>query len=294
MKKIWICGGTGMLGSHFTRLLTKNEIPFVVSSSKEIDITHLDVVSDFVRVQKITHILNCAAYTNVDQAEIEEKKAYQINAMGAHHLGIAGRRHGAHVTHFSTDYVFDGKAHTPYIEAHSCSPLGAYGISKWLGEVKLLEEHARSCVIRTSWLFGFPGKNFVNTMLKLMSEQEEVKVVTDQIGRPTFCDDLAKTTLDLLGEEGIFHFANSSETSWYQFAEEIQRQANALNIPLKIKVLTPIPSKEYPTKAARPTYSTLSTRKVEEHLGRAPRSWHEALNDYLIQYKKLGKATTSV
>ncbi len=184
--KIWICGGTGMLGSHFTRLLKNRKIPFIVNSSKEIDITNLDAVSDFVRIQKITHVVNCAAYTNVDQAEIEEKQAYLVNAVGAHNLGIAGRRHGAHVTHFSSDYVFDGKSRTPYIEEHPCSPISAYGISKLIGEVKLLEEHSRSCVIRTSWLFGFPGNNFVATMLRLMSEKEELKVVSDQIGAPLF------------------------------------------------------------------------------------------------------------
>ncbi len=285
MKKIWICGASGMLGSHFQRLLTKRMIDFVANDYQEIDITNLDIVSEFVRKQKITHIINCAAYTHVDKAEVEQKEAYLVNAIGPHYLGIAGRRHGARVMHFSTDYVFDGKGRTPYTEEHYCTPIGAYGMSKLAGEVKLLDEYHHACVIRTSWLFGLPGKNFVETMLRLMSEREQLRVVADQIGRPTYCLDLAEAALDLLDEEGIYHFANAFETSWYQFAKEIHRQAQELEFPLKVKVIEPIPTREYPTPAKRPSYSTLSTRKIEQQLGRIPRPWQEALHDYLIQFK---------
>lgn len=285
MKKIWVCGALGMLGSHFKRLLSQRHMTFVANGQEEIDITDLDQVADFVRIQKITHIINCAAYTQVDQAEIEQKQAYLINAVGPHYLGIAARRHGARVLHFSTDYVFDGKRRTPYLEDHYCTPIGAYGMSKLAGEIKLLDEHHHACVIRTSWLFGHPGKNFVNTMLQLMSEKEELRVVCDQIARPTYCQDLAETALDLLDEEGFYHFANGFETNWFQFAKEIHRQAKELNFSLKLKHLEPISSSEYPTVAQRPAYSTLSTRKVEEHLGRTPRPWQEALQDHLIQVR---------
>lgn len=281
--KLWICGALGMLGSHFTRLLTKRHIPFVATDYQQIDITQLDPVSDFVRIQKITHVINCAAYTQVDQAENEQKQAYLVNALGPHHLGIAGRRHGARVIHFSTDYVFDGTSIHPYTEDHPCTPIGAYGMSKWAGELKLLEEHKHACVIRTSWLYGFPGKNFVDTMLKLMSEREQLRVVSDQIGRPTYCQDLAETTLELLDQEGIFHFANAFETSWYQFATEIYKQAKELGYPLKLEKIEPISTQQYPTPAKRPAYSTLSTRKLEQTLGKSPRAWQEALNDYLRQ-----------
>lgn len=286
MKKIWICGAAGMLGSHFTRLLKQKRIPFAATGSKEIDITNIDIVSDYVRTQKISHIINCAAYTQVDKAETEQKQAYLVNAIGTHNLGIAGRRHGARVIHFSTDYVFDGKAHLPYIEECPYSPIGAYGLSKMAGELKLQAEHPRSCIIRTSWLFGLPGKNFVETMLHLMSEKEQLKVVSDQVGRPTFCQDLAEAALDLLDEEGIYHFANSHETSWYKFAEEIHRQAQSLGYQLNVKTILPITTKEYQSTAARPAYSTLSTKKLESKLGKTPRSWKEALEDYLVQYKK--------
>ena len=289
MKKIWVCGALGMLGSHFTRLLDKGKIAFVANDCQDIDITDLNQVSDFVRTQKITHIINCAAYTQVDKAEIEQKRAYLVNAVGPHHLGIAGRRHGARVLHFSTDYVFDGKGRTPYSEDHYCTPTGAYGMSKLAGEIKLLDEHSHACIIRTSWLFGLPGKNFVETMLRLMNEKEQLSVVYDQTGRPTYCQDLAEAALELLDAEGVFHFANAFETSWFQFAKEIHRQALKLNFPLKVSNIEPIPTHEYPTPAQRPTYSTLSTKKIEEHLGRFPRPWQEALYDFLISLKDYQK-----
>lgn len=289
MKKIWIPGAAGMLGSHFMRLLKKRRIPFVATRSQEIDITHLDAVSNFVRMQKVTHVINCAAYTHVDQAETEQKQAYQVNAIGTHHLGIACRRHGARIIHFSTDYVFDGKARLPYTEDYLCAPINAYGMSKLAGEAKLLAEHSRSCIIRTSWLFGLFGKNFVETMLRLMAEKEELKVVSDQIGRPTYCQDLAEAALELLEEEGVYHFANHHETSWHQFAEEIRRQAASMGYLLKASSIVPISSHEYPTKAARPNYSSLNTKKIEYKLGKAPKPWQEALSDYLVEYQALQK-----
>lgn len=285
MKKIWICGSSGMLGSHFKRLLIDQQIPFITNDHTRIDITDLDIVSDFVRVQKISHIINCAAYNHVDKAESDQKAAYLVNAVGPHHLGIAGRRHGARVIHFSTDYVFDGKGRSPYSEDHFCTPISAYGMSKLAGEIKLLDEHERACIIRTSWLFGFPGKNFVETMLRQMRESEELRVVHDQVGRPTYCQDLAEAGLKLLDEEGVFHFANAFETSWFKFAKEIHRQAEEFGYPLKVKLIEPIPSSAYPTAAQRPKYSTLSTKKIEGYLGKSPRSWQEALQDYLIHSK---------
>lgn len=284
-KKIWVCGAGGMLGSHFTQLLTTKEMPFIATSHQQMDITDLDKVSDFVRVQKITHIINCAGYTQVDKAEIEQKEAYLTNAIGPHHLGIAGRRHGARVIHFSTDYVFDGHQRTPYTEEHSCTPLGAYGMSKLAGEIKLMDEHKQACIVRTSWLYGLKGKNFVTTMLKLMSEREHIRVVSDQIGRSTYCKDLAEATLKLLEAEGIFHFANAFETSWFQFAKEIYEQAKELGYPLIVKAIEPIKTEEYPTIAKRPTYSTLSTRKYELFFGHEPRDWKSALKDYLKSYQ---------
>jgi dTDP-4-dehydrorhamnose reductase len=289
MKKIWICGASGMLGSHFKRLLTERKTPFVANDRTKVDITDLESVSDFVREEKFSHIVNCAAYTKVDQAEKEQKEAYLVNALGPYHLGVAGRRHGARVLHFSTDYVFDGNERTPYSEEHPCTPICAYGMSKLAGEIKLLDEHRHSCIIRTSWLFGIPGKNFVETMIRLMGEKEQLRIVYDQIGRPTYCQDLAEIAMDVLDEEGIFHYANAFETSWFQFAKEIHRLAKELGFPLKVKGIEPIPSDEYPTIAKRPAYSALNTKKIETYLGKSPRPWQEALYDYLLTLKSYQK-----
>lgn len=285
MKKIWVCGAGGMLGSHFTRLLTQRNIPFVANDHSQVDITKLEAVSKFVKAQKISHIINCAAYTQVDKAESEPKETYTVNALGPHHLAIAARKQGAQLIHFSTDYVFDGKGRVPYTEEGQCSPLGLYGMSKLAGEMKVLGELETACIIRTSWLYGLPGKNFVATMLNLMKDREQLRVVSDQIGRPTYCEDLAEAALALLDHSGIFHFANSTETSWYEFAREIHRQAQELGFPLKVKQIDPISTQEYPTPAQRPGYSTLSTQKYEKVTGRAPRIWQEALRDYLKKYK---------
>jgi dTDP-4-dehydrorhamnose reductase len=286
-KKLWVCGAAGMLGSHFVRTLTSRNIPYIATDRNAVDITQSNAVSEFMRANKITHIINCAAYTNVDAAEADLKAAYVTNAMGPHNLAIAARRHQARLIHISTDYVFDGRSKgTPYNEEHRCSPIGAYGASKMAGEMKVLDEFPEACIIRTSWLFGFPGRNFVDTMLRLMHEKETLRVVSDQKGRPTYCQDLVEGVLDMLEEEGVFHFANSQETSWHQFALAIQQQAQKLGYALTTKQIDPIPTSEYITAAARPMYSTLCTQKIESALGRTPRPWQDALNDYLVQHKQ--------
>jgi dTDP-4-dehydrorhamnose reductase len=282
MIKILICGASGMLGSHVQRLLLEKATPFVALNAHQMDITNLDDLSGCIDDGKFTHVINCAAYTQVDKAETEIEESISANAVGPYTLGVIGKRHGVKIIHFSTDYVFNGEAKSPYCEEDPCSPVNAYGMTKWSGEVKLLNEYPKACVIRTSWLFGFPGKNFVSTMLKLMQERDQLGVVADQVGRPTYCQDLAQAAIDLIDAEGVFHFANTGQTSWHQFAVEINRQARELNYPIKAEIITPISTDEYPTPAKRPQYSTLSTDKIERYLGYAPRPWQEALRDYLV------------
>lgn len=279
--KVLICGASGMLGSHVQRLLQEEKISHAATDAKQLDITSLDAVMRAVEEGKFTHAINCAAYTQVDKAEIEKEKAMHVNALGPYHLGVAGKEFNMKVIHFSTDYVFDGAALAPYREDDPCNAISAYGISKWEGELRLLEVYPKACIIRTSWLFGYPGKNFVNTMLQLMQEREQLRVVADQVGCPTYCQDLAQAALKLSEAEGIFHFANSEETSWHEFAEEICRQAIEMGFPIKTTHIAPIVTEEYPTPAKRPFYSTLDTEKVEAYLGYRPRPWREALREYL-------------
>jgi len=275
-----------MLGSHFRRLLTLREIPFAATDYAEVDITNLEHVQHYAAKEKFSHIINCAAYTQVDKAETDKEKAFLINAKGPQNLGIAARRINAQVMHFSTDYVFDGSASIPYKEEDPCSPTGVYASSKLEGEHLLFEELPEACVIRTSWLFGYPGNNFVNTMLRLMKDKESLRVVQDQQGKPTYCQDLVEAAMNLLDNEGIFHFANSRPTTWHGFAEEIRIQALDLGFPIRATHVEPISSSEYPTPAKRPVYSVLNTFKIEKTLGIAPRPWQEALRDYLIHYKR--------
>lgn len=270
-----------MLGREICRLLEARKKPFIATDRKTVNIALLEDVSDFIRTQKITHVINCAAYTNVDKAEEEQKEAYFVNALGPYHLGIAGRKHGARVLHFSTDYVFNGKSSLPYSEDYPCSPISAYGMSKLAGEIKLLDEHQHACIVRTSWLFGQGGKNFVESMLNVMREKETIQVVSDQRGRPTYCADLAEAAFELIDQQGIYHFANAGETSWFHFAQEIQGQALGLGEKLRVKTIDPIRADEYRAIAKRPANSVLSTKKYEDFSRKKPRSWTEALRQYL-------------
>ena len=276
--RIWIVGREGMLGSAFCRLLKSRQIPYFATEMDECDIT------DFSSLQikeEFTHLINCSGYTAVDLAESEKEKAYRINVEGVENLAHVAGEKGAKVVHFSTDYIFDGRQKIPYTEENPGGPLSVYGKTKWEGEKALLNHAPNSIVIRTSWLFGPGKKNFVTTMLKLMEEGEELKVVNDQIGRPTYTEDLAEVTLALLRYCGIFHFANGGETSWHGFAEAIWEEAQSLGLDLKCQKVTPIPTKAYKTPAERPKYSVLSTMRIEELLAIEPRPWREALSCYM-------------
>lgn len=278
-KKIWLIGSSGMLGSTLSALLDTHGIDYV-PTGREVDITDFKALEQFSKgITDITHIINCAAFTKVDAAEIHREKASQLNIGGVENVANVSKLMGAKVIHFSTDYVFNGEADKPYREEHPCQPINFYGQTKWEGEQILFKHKPDSCIIRSSWLFGTTGKHFVQTMLRLMAEKEELSVVNDQIGRPTFCEDLAEVVLSLLDCSGIYHFANAGETTWYLFAKKILEEAHKCNFPLKLQKLIPISTLEYPTLARRPCYSVLCTEKIEQELGIVPRNWEEALED---------------
>lgn len=275
--KIWILGKDGLLGSS----LLEQDINCIGSSHTEADITSLDSLKKFVDVYQPTHIVNCAAFTDVDGAEKNFERAFAVNALGAENVGKLARQKGISVLHISTDYVFDGTADVPYLETDFCSPLGEYGKSKREGELRLLEEYPSACIVRTSWLFGGKGKNFISSLLNLLKKQSELKVVSDQKGKPTYSKDLAHAVVQLLSHSGIYHFANRGEMSRYEIAVEVCNLANEMGASMACNKITAVPSTEFPTPAKRPAYSVLSTSKVESILGRTPRHWKEAFKEFL-------------
>ena len=260
---LWIAGCNGLVGSA----LRKNHPQALATSHTEVDISSSEQVKKFVDTCAITHIINCAAYTNVDQAEKEPHLAHATNAVGPENLGRVAAQNKIHLLHISTDYVFDGKKQAPYTETDPCSPINVYGKTKYEGEQRLLATHPDACIVRTSWVFGPGGKTFVSTLLE---KQSPISVVSDQVNRLTYVFDLAKALVFLLPHSGIFHFANRGATSRYEIAKKL----------LPHKIVTPVSSSTFFHAAPRPLYSVLDTTKIEK-LGLQPRPWQEAIEEFL-------------
>lgn len=275
--KVVVTGAAGQLGQDVVRELAKKNHDAYGADRSQLDITIEADVMSFIHEVKPDVILHCAAYTNVDAAEENEDTAYQINASGTEYLAKAANEVGAKMLYVSTDYVFDGTATEPYEVDQATSPLGAYGRTKLAGE-QLLQKHLdQFFIVRTAWVFGVYGNNFVKTMIRLGKERGEVGVVYDQVGSPTYTVDLAKFMVELMETEkyGIYHATNSGVCSWYEFAVEIFKQAG-----LEVTV-NPLTSEQFPRPAKRPNYSVLSKKKIEAE-GLTPlRDWKEALAAYL-------------
>ena len=283
MKKLWIPGGKGMLGQALADLARTRAIDVVVTD-REVDITDAAACIAFVRKEHPTVVVNCAAYTKVDPCEGEEELARSINGDGAGNVGKAATAIGARALHISTDYVFDGNGVRPYLEDDPTGPLSAYGRTKLFGERAFLDNtHGEGLVVRTSWLYGPGGKNFVTTMLKLMGEREELRVVADQRGRPTSTGTLASALLALspLDACGVVHYADGGETTWHAFACAIFDGARARGVPLKAHAIHAIKTADFPTPARRPPYSVLNTARFSTLTGAQPEPWTGPLSRYL-------------
>ena len=283
--KLWIMGAKGFLGAALSKLCEEKGIDFVGTGREEADITNLEHLKNF-SFQGITHIINCAAFTDVDLAEKNPEQAFLVNATGAKNAGIIAQAIGAKIIHISTDYVFDGALARPYTELDPCTPIdNVYARSKLQGEKNLLEVCPSACIIRSSWLFGKVGKNFISSIVQNMQEAPLLKVISNQRGRPTFVNDLAHVILAMLSYSGIYHFANGGEVSRFEIAREIYKMAQTLNIPLVCREIIPVLSDTFPTPAKRPSYSVLDTTKIEQVLNASPREWTNALNEYLCAIK---------
>jgi dTDP-4-dehydrorhamnose reductase len=288
---VWLTGAGGMLGSALRAKLEGAGLR-CLATDVNLDIADESAVLAFAKAERPAVIVNSAAYTRVDDAETNEGAAARVNAEGARVLGQAALEVGAKLVHFSTDYVFGGEgASEPYAEDAPTAPQGVYARTKLDGERRVLETASaggRPYVIRTSWLFGENGPNFVKTMLGLLQTREELRVVSDQHGRPTYTHDLADAALELVGlgsrpaaAPGVYHFANSGATTWHAFTLGIRDACLSRGLPLKVQRILPVTTAEFPRPAPRPAYSVLSTARIEATLGRAPRPWSAALDDYL-------------
>ncbi len=283
-----------MLGSALEEQLRKAGESYV-SSDREVDITDSHAVQKFLhthwsRVRPLRWLVNCAAYTAVDQAEDEPDRAARLNALGPKNLAAAAAEYGAALIHVSTDYVFDGEKEEGYRESDTPHPISIYGRTKWAGEAAVQRAGIPYYIVRTAWLFGERGPNFPATMLRLFEAGQDVRVVEDQWGCPTYAGDLAEALHRIIQIEGraapgIYHFTNSGITNWYQFAREIYAQARQLDLISDGSSITPVPGSEYPTKARRPHYSILHTEKIRNALDIDIRSYQDALRSYLLTIK---------
>lgn len=273
-----VTGANGQLGCALRRLLDR-EMPgeAIYTDKQELDLTDAAAVENFIRDNEVTHIVNCAAYTAVDRAEEEKRECALINTDAVKNLAAAADLLGAKIIHISTDYVFDGTNHRPYRESDKVNPISQYGTTKRKGETALLALAPESIIIRTAWLYSDTGHNFVKTILALAEKQNEIRVVCDQIGTPTYARDLAEAVLAVLKSHqwvaGIYHFTDEGAASWYDFAKAILRIAGK-----KTRVV-PIPTEDYPTLAQRPAYSILDRSRIKATYGVEIPHWEDALTD---------------
>ncbi len=285
MKRVLVTGGNGQLGNALKAIASHYpSLCLLFTDVQELDLTDSVALAAFVKDQSIDYILNCAAYTAVDKAEDESELCDLVNHIGVKNIGEVASRFDVKVIHISTDYVFDGTNYKPYVETDRTAPASVYGNTKLEGEKALFEACPESIVIRTSWLYSEYGNNFVKTMLRLGTEREELRVVFDQVGTPTYAGDLASAMLTIAAGElfvpGIYHFSNEGVCSWYDFTIRIHQLAD-----IQCRVL-PVESSEYPTKAKRPHYSVLNKSKIKNTYQLTIPYWEESLRKVISYLTK--------
>ena len=268
-KNVLVTGANGMLGQDLCRILENNSYNVTQTDIQTLDITKFDMVDNVLKQIMPDIVIHCAAYTNVDKAEEEVEIARLINSKGSENIALACKKYDVAMVYISTDYVFDGKSTRPYKPYDETSPLNIYGLTKLEGEKAVRENLEKYYICRTSWLYGYYGKNFVETMISL-SSKPELKVVDDQIGCPTWSVDLSNAIVKIIQTKpyGIYHTCGAGSTSWYGYAKEIFEQAN---LKVNLKSCT---TKEFPRPAQRPQYSIMDNEGI-------CRDWKEALRDYL-------------
>ncbi|BAZ41252.1 dTDP-4-dehydrorhamnose reductase [Calothrix sp. NIES-4101] len=291
-KSILLIGSNGQVGKELEKILN-TQGNLVAIARPEIDLTNRDsivnaITNSFGNQNNPQIIINAAAYTAVDKAESEVELATMINATAPAIMSEVAEKIGAALIHISTDYVFDGNNSQPYLETYPTNPVSVYGKTKLVGEEAIKKISSNYLILRTAWVYGCFGKsNFVKTMLRLGGEREEIRVVADQIGTPTWAKDIASAissvieTSDIKSIQGIYNYTNSGVASWYDFAVAIFEEAQNIGFPLQVKRVIPITTAEYPTPATRPAYSVLSGAKISAILGTFAPHWRQSLRNML-------------
>lgn len=282
--KILVTGANGQLGKELKQLESQYpQFEFIFLSREDLPIHHFELVRNFFKGYHPQYLINCAAYTAVDRAESEKDLAFQVNGEAVGVLAAVCKEYGTRFLHISTDYVFDGTATTPYKEDAPTNPQSVYGASKLEGEKEALHFNPDSIIIRTSWVYSEFGRNFVKTMMKLMGEKDQLYVVNDQIGSPTYAADLADVIMQIISSgkwsPGIYHFSNEGVISWFDFATAIR------DLTESTCKVTAIPTTSYPTPAKRPVYSVLDKSKIDGTFGITPKDWKDSLRSCLNRLK---------
>ena len=288
MTQILVTGGNGQLGNELRKVASNLPFSFTFTDVAELDITNIAEIEALFNKQQFDYIINCAAYTNVNKAESEEYIALKINAVAPENLAQVSAKHNCRFIHISTDYVFDGTNCQPYNETDAVCPQSAYGRTKLEGEQRAFKANSNTMIIRTAWLYSQFGNNFVKTMMRLGTEKDEISVVFDQVGTPTYAGDLAQAICTIIRKieskqkefvAGIYHYTNEGVCSWYDFTKEILSQSGISCI------VKPIESKDFPTPAKRPFYSVLNKHKIKTTYSIDIPYWKDSLSVCLQNLK---------
>jgi dTDP-4-dehydrorhamnose reductase len=283
---IWLVGDKGMLGSDVARALQNSGFEFA-GTDRELSILDPEALAAFASARKIDWSVNCAAYTAVDKAEDDIETCMRLNAEGPENLARLARSIGARMLHLSTDYVFDGKGARPYREDDPAAPVSVYGRSKAEGEARVRSVCAEHVILRTAWLYGLNGPNFVHTMLRLMRSRDRIGVVADQRGSPTWSSDLAAAILRIVTASspsyGTYHFTDGGETTWYEFALAIRDLGLEAGVLERVCAVDPLTTAQYPTKARRPAYSVLSKDAIVRDYGVDIPDWRISLRRFIFE-----------
>ncbi len=284
--RILVTGAHGQLGEALVNSAKQNGNEVIGLGRDELDLSELDLIPGEISKYCADWVVNCAAYTHVDLAEENADQAYRINRDAAKAIAQGAKNSGSRLLHVSTDFIFSGNQREPYQEDDQSDAVNVYGKSKYEGELVVAKELPKALIMRTAWVYSAQGSNFVKTMLRLIAERDEVRVVDDQFGSPSWTVDISRAMQALMKNNvaGVYHYTNDGVTSWYDFACEILSFAQALGYPVRAKKLIPISSSEWSSAAVRPAYSVLSTRKISPTLDYDIPHWKQSLSNMLTEY----------